>query len=45
MRIDTKEDMHTHLLGNPDLFILKIGKVLRNQYNFIEERDEIKRPF
>jgi len=30
MRVDTPKDMPTHLLQNPDVFITKIGKFLRN---------------
>ena len=29
MRIDTPSDMPTHLLGNPDAYITKVGKFLR----------------
>lgn len=29
MRADTPKDMPTHMLNNPDLYITKIGKVLR----------------
>lgn len=29
MRTDTPKDMPTHLLGNPDAYITKVGKVLR----------------
>lgn len=29
MRIDTPQDMPTHLLGNPDQYITKVGKFLR----------------
>lgn len=29
MRVDTPKDMPTHMLNNPDLYITKIGKVLR----------------
>lgn len=29
MRIDTPKDTPTHLLGNPELFITKVGKFLR----------------
>lgn len=29
MRIDTPKDMPTHLLNNPELYITKVGKILR----------------
>lgn len=29
MRVDTPKEMPTHLLGNPDYFITKVGKFLR----------------